>query len=339
MPSDRRAGFILLNVFAATLVVLGGAYLLIAATVTLLPGDVRYLGMDQSRLCQEVGCRFTDFITHNRAAYGGATIGSGVMVGWIVRHPLRGGEAWAWWTLLGAGAVQCGGSIAFIAYGHTQAYGFGAWHVGAVLLASLTLAGGLLATRSLLGDGANPIAALRTPGYSAPPRGAEGWGQVFFVSLALGFVLSGLSVLLVALTTVFVPQDVSFLGLDADQVHGVSERLLSLLAHERAEFGVAMVSMGTLVAATAWKGIGVYGWSLWLAIGAAGSVHFAAVITSHFLVGYTDFLHLAPVYGAAVLLAIALYAWRPRRATAARVVGELGPVQVDPGIAADRAPV
>lgn len=329
----------MLNAFAAILIVLGSAYLLIAATVTLLPGDVRYLGMDQSRLCQEVGCRFTDFITHNRAAYGGATIGSGVMVAWIVRHPLRAGEAWGWWTLLAAGAVQCGCSIAFIAYGQTQAYGFGAWHVAAVLLASLALAGGLLATRGMLRDTSSPIAALRRSGYSSVGRGAEGLGQLFFVSLAVGFVFSGGSVLLVAMTTVFVPQDVSFLGLDAAQVHGVSERLLSLLAHERAEFGVAMMTMGTLVAATAWKGIGVYGWSLWLAMGAAGSVHFAAVITSHFLVDYTDFLHLAPVYGAVVLLAAALYAWRPRRVTPARVVGELGPVQADGGVAADRAPV
>lgn len=321
--SDMTAGTALLGVFAVGIFTLGLAYLLLAATTTLLPGDIRYLGMDRPDLCREAGCHIIDFITHNRAAYGGALMAAGLMSGWLVVGPLRNGEAWAWWTLLVAGAVECGCSIGFIAYGQTQAYGFGTWHVATIVLVTISLAGGLLLTRSLLQGSINPLAAFREPGTPASARSAEGRGRLFFVFLAFGFVVSGMSVLLVALTSVFVPSDVSFLGLGADEVNGVSDRLLPLVAHDRAEFGAGMMTMGFLTAAAAWKGIGVYGRSLWLAIAVAGYIHFSAVIASHFLVGYTDFMHLAPVYGAAALLALALGAWRPRAARTSRVLAGL----------------
>lgn len=307
----RHVGLGLISVFAGGFIILGAAYIALAATTTLLPGDIAYLGVDESALCRKTGCQMVDFITHNRAAYGGSMMAGGMVAAWIVAGPLRNAEPWAWWALLIGGAIECGCSIGFIAYGHSQSYGFGPWHVAAIGVVTSTLALGLLLSRSVLHQVSGPIAAFRAP---APyPAGAsENRARLLLVALAAGFVASGLGVLLVAMTTVFVPQDIAFLNLDPEQIAGVSDRLLPLVAHDRAEFGAGMMTLGVFVAAAAWKGVGVYGVTLWLTIAGAGGIHFLAVIASHLSVGYTDFMHLAPVYGATALLVLALRTWRPR---------------------------
>jgi hypothetical protein len=104
------------------------------------------------------------------------------------------------------------------------------------------------------------------------------------------------------MTTVFVPQDLRFMGLQAADLHAVNARLVPLIAHDRAGFGGGVCSCGFLVLFSIWCGQPCR--SLWQALLFAGIVGFATAIGIHPLIGYTDLVHLAPALaGLAVFIA------------------------------------
>lgn len=85
------------------------------------------------------------------------------------------------------------------------------------------------------------------------------------------------------------------MGITAAELRHFSTRLVPLMAHDRARFGGAVLTMGitTLWCATPSR-------SLWEAILTAGGVSLTAAIGIHAVVGYTDIWHLTPALAAAV---------------------------------------
>ena len=61
----------LLIAVAGALAFAGGFALFLAASGEFLPQDLRYLGMTADELCAVASCRVTDFMVHDRAAFGG----------------------------------------------------------------------------------------------------------------------------------------------------------------------------------------------------------------------------------------------------------------------------
>ena len=82
----------LLSLFAMGLIVSGIFALFLAATVTFLPQDVAFLGMDPHALCDLHQCRIVHFIFHDRVSFGGTLMAVGTLYLWLIAFPLRAPE-------------------------------------------------------------------------------------------------------------------------------------------------------------------------------------------------------------------------------------------------------
>jgi hypothetical protein len=285
----------LLAVSALALVAFGAFAMFLAATGRFLPHDVEYLGMTGRELCALHGCRIVHFMIHDRLTFGGVLVAIGTLYLWLVEFPLKRGEAWAWWTLAASGAAGFLSFLAYLGYGYLDT-----WH-GAGTLGLLPLfAFGLARTRGLR------RARLTRPPFDFATR--RGRGHALLAASAFGIVAAGLTIMAVGATTVFVPQDLEFIRASRDDLKAVNERLVPLIAHDRAGFGGALFSFGiAMLASLLFHPIGR---SLWQALALAGFFGFATAIGVHPAIGYTSFSHLAPaVAGALVYIAGLALAW------------------------------
>jgi len=110
--------------------------------------------------------------------------------------------------------------------------------------------------------------------------------------------------MIVGMTTVFVPQDLKFMGLNAVQLREINSNLIPLIAHDRAGFGGGICSCGIVVLFCVWCARPSR--SLWQVLCVAGAAGFAAAIGIHPIVGYNDLGHLAPAIIGAVIFIIGL---------------------------------
>jgi hypothetical protein len=313
--SEQHQGFLarivgdgrpLLVATAMALLFGGGFAIFLAATGEFLPHDIAYLGLSASDLCELRGCRIVEFMIHDRAAFGGAVVGIGVLYLWLTLFPLRSGEAWAWWTLVISGAVGFASFLAYLGYGYLDT-----WHgVGTLLLLPVYILG-LVRSRRILRGPRGPARLLHP---AAPPSlgsGADA-GRAVLMAGALGTIAGGLSISWVGITDVFVPEDLEFMGTTAAELRHFSNRLVPLMAHDRAEFGGAVLTMGITTFACLW--CATPSRSLWEAILIAGGVSLTAAIGVHGVVGYTDLWHLAPALAAALSLIVGLLLTAPASA-------------------------
>lgn len=298
---SAAVGTTLLFGSAVAIVALGLAYLFLAATVTLLPHETSYLGMGVSELCNIDECRLVDFIAHGRACNGGALVAVGIMFAWLTVGPLRRRESWAWWTLVWAGIAFFGSFLSFLAYDYLDT-----WHAGLMLILSVCWFAGLALIRPDFKRSAGQGAAFRAPAARAWLWSPGGRGRLMVAMFAAGLITAGLSIVAIAGSDVFVPQDVAFMRFDASHLTALSDHLIPVMAHDRAGFGGGMLALGIMFAATAWMGIRRNALGAWWALGLAGVWLIAPALIAHIAVGYTNVIHLSPVYSGSLLLAISL---------------------------------
>ncbi|MGZ0050041.1 hypothetical protein [Brevibacillus gelatini] len=116
---------------------------------------------------------------------------------------------------------------------------------------------------------------------------------------------------MIGITGVFVPSDLVFLCVSAEMLHAFNERLIPLIAHDRAGFGGALVSDGLAVLLISLWGFRRGEAWVWWTLLLAGIPGFAAGIGIHFAVGYVDFVHLLPAYAAVLLFLAGLMLAKP----------------------------
>jgi hypothetical protein len=267
-----------------------------AATGHFLPHDTEYLGMTAKQLCSLHQCRIVHFMIHDRISFGGVLIAIAAMYFWLIEFPLRRGEGWAWWALLVSGSAGFLSFLTYLGYGYLDT-----WHGLSTLVLLPLYVWGMIKTRALI-RGERGWRALLVPG-----------ARMSFVRLCLvlstfGIAAAGLTIMTVGMTRVFVPTDLEFMGLDVARIRSINANLVPLIAHDRAGFGGALVSVGLAMFLAVW--CAPLSRSLWQALALSGVVGFSAAILVHPAIGYTDFFHLAPaVLGAGVFflgLALAL---------------------------------
>jgi hypothetical protein len=269
-----------------------------AATGHFLPHDTAYLGLTAQQLCALHGCRVVHFMTHDRVSFGGVLIAIGVMYLWLAEFPLKRREAWAWWALaIGGGA----GFLSFLAY---LGYGYlDTWHgAGTLALLPIFLAG-LIRTRASRERVMRPRVDLRS---------RSGIGRALLLAVSLGIGAAGLTIMTVGMTSVFVPQDLEYMGVVPAELRAINARLVPLIAHDRAGFGGALVSCGIAMFFAV-----LYGRpsrSLWQALAIAGFAGFGAAIGIHPVIGYLSVSHLAPAVAGALFFAAGLAMTFHRRA-------------------------
>jgi hypothetical protein len=300
------------SVLAFTGWVLAGSGLFalyLAFTTTLLPHDVAYLGFTVDHLCGHYNCQIVRFLAHDRAAFGGSIISIGVLYHWLATSPLRRGESWAWWTFVASGLCGFASFLTYLGYGYLDT-----WHGWATiaLLPFFTTGLGLAAPREIrLG-----WHRVWRSGTSARLRA----GAALLALTGMGMMAAGITIMIVGMTTVFVPQDLQFMGTVPADLHALSERLIPLIAHDRSGFGGGLFSGGIAILFIALCGVRQGDRRLWWTLAAAGGIGFGCAIGMHFIVGYTSFIHLLPAYaGAAMFAASAVILFPEMAATTQRM--------------------
>jgi hypothetical protein len=288
----------LLMATSLSLVLVGGFALFLAATGHFLPHDVQFLQMTANDLCALHGCRIVHFMVHDRVSFGGSLIAVGSLYAWLAEFPLRRGEPWAWWLFVVSGLVGFGSFLAYLGYGYLDT-----WHGVATLFLLPCFVGGLVVSFRRLPKPAGVGTLLRSSA-AVPWRSALGIGRLCLLATAAGMVAGGLTIMIVGMTSVFVPQDLRFMQLAASDVQAINPKLMPLIAHDRAGFGGGICACGITVLFAVWCGRPSR--SLWQSLFVAGIVGFSSAIGVHPVVGYVDFSHLAPAILGAIAFAVGL---------------------------------
>jgi hypothetical protein len=290
----------LIKLTALALIGAGAFALFQASTGQFLPQDTEYLGMTAAQLCALRGCRIVHFMVHDRVSFGGVLIAIGIMYLWLTEFPLRRRESWAWWALLISGSAGFLSFLAYLGYGYLDS-----WH-GAATLGLLPLfVAGLVLTRRLRAE--------RVPRLMFDIHSKNGVGRILLLLTTFGIIAAGLTIMTVGMTSVFVPQDIAFMGITPAELHQVNAHLVPLIAHDRAGFGGALVSCGLAMFLAVLYGTPSR--NLWQALAAAGVTGFCAAIAVHPLIGYTDLFHLGPAIAGCIVFFLGMAITMPRQAS------------------------
>jgi hypothetical protein len=293
---------------ALTGIALAGAglfALFLSITGHFLPHDVAYLGLDAEQLAKAGNRQLVNFMFHDRAAFGGSLVAVGLLYLWLTEFPLRRGEAWAWWTLALSGGAGFGSFLSYLGYGYLDT-----WHGLATLaLLPVFLAGMVMTRRRLTGDTRWRV-LLRPPAWTGSARARL--GRWLLLGYGGGLMAAGLTLSVVGMTTVFVDTDLAYIGMTQVEICGVSDRLLPVIAHDRAGFGGGLVSIGVMVIIIVLHAPVTR--SFLEVMMMSGGMGFLAAIGVHFAVGYLDPWHLAPAYaGAAIFFSGWILSWLGRK--------------------------
>ncbi len=266
-----------------------------------LPHDIAYLKMQPEELCGINECRIVHFMIHDRISFGGALVAIAVLYLWLAEFPLRQRESWGWWTLVISGASGFGSFLSYLGYGYLDT-----WHGAATLVLFPCFIGGLwlLRPRSMTNLRDRSWSALFHPAGNLNWRTSAGIGRICLVVSACGMIGAGLTIQFIGMTTVFVPTDLTFMGIDREQINAINPRLIPLIAHDRAGFGGAVATAGIMTLACVW--FGRHAPSLWQALCIGGAVGWSTAILVHPAIGYTDPIHVAPAVTGAVLFVVGL---------------------------------
>ena len=285
----------------------GGFAIFLGLAGQFLPHDIQYLGMTARDLCAQNACRIVHFMIHDRISFGGTLIALSVLYLWLIHFPLRARRPWAWWTLLLSNALGFASFLTYLGFGYLDT-----WHGLATLLLLPCFALGLaLSYRTL--DRPRGITRLfqPTPGSERQRRpGCLLIGRRLMLATAATMFAAGLTITLVGVTVVFVPQDLQYMDTTAARLDALNPRLIPLIAHDRAGFGGGVLNVGFLILACTWRAAPSR--HLWQALAVAGTTGFVTAIGVHPLVGYNNPVHLAPACLGAISYAIALALTYPR---------------------------
>lgn len=289
----------LLSLTGLALIFSGGFALFLSITGSFLPHDIAFLGMQPQQLCSINQCRIVHFMFHDRVTFGGVLIAIGTLYLWLTHFPLRRGEEWAWWAFVVSGIAGFASFLSYLGYGYLDT-----WHGVATLALFPTFALGMWKARSLLPPTLRGWRSLLEPVTPLEWRTKAGFGRTCLLLTAFGMIGAGAVIMTVGVTSVFVPQDLEYLGMRAGDLHAINPKLIPLIAHDRAGFGGGLFSCGLLVLLIVWKAPMTL--ALWQALLVSGVTGFGCAIGVHYPIGYVDVTHLAPAWLGALLFAAGL---------------------------------
>ncbi|MFT4416958.1 dihydroorotate dehydrogenase [Fredinandcohnia humi] len=263
-------------------------------TTIILPYDEHFLGMKKETILL-FNERILWFMAHDRMTLAGTMISGGIVYMTLARFGVRYGLLWAKQAIDSAAIVGFLGIFMFIGYGYFD------WLHLVFWLILLPIYGiGLYKTKHIRGT---PI-SRNTKNHAIWKRSLI--GQLAFVILGFSFVLGGIVISSIGVTNVFVPTDILYICMPPEMLDSFNNKLIPVIAHDRAGFGSALLSVGLLVLMISlWAFQQGNKWVWWtLLIG--GIPAFLAGISVHFAIGYTSSIHLLPAYFALSLFILGL---------------------------------
>jgi len=298
IPLFYNGKFLIL--FTGMVLIFSGLFVIVQSlTGNFLPHDTGYLGMDAQHLSAYYSGRVTNFMFHDRVAFGGSIIAVGAMYMWLAEFPLQHGKAWAWWVLLFSGIVGFGSFLTYLGYGYLDR-----WHGMATLLLLPFYVTGMMRSAIWIkpaGQLKDLWKLVNKPGFANSYQ----FGLLLLQFTGVGLLAGGLTIMGIGMSTVFVPQDLQYIGIvDCSPLNGVNHQLIPLIAHDRACFGGGVATIGLMVFFIVRRAEERR--SMWETLFFAINIGFAAALGIHFYIGYVNLLHIAPAIAGYVIALVGL---------------------------------
>lgn len=288
-----------LLIFTALILVLSGLFVIVqSVTGHFLPHDISYLGLDAQELSRFSNGTITKFMFHDRISFGGSIIAVGLLYMWLAEFPLKNKEAWAWYLFLFSGVIGFGSFLTYLGYGYLDT-----WHGVATILLLPFFITGLIRSYALVKDNARLKDALKIK-EKVNLKSQYGVGKLFLQFSSLGLLLGGMTIMIVGMTTIFVPQDLEYMNITVCGIDEINKNLKPLIAHDRAAFGGGLSTIGLLYFFTIRRSDPTI--NLWQILLVSLTVGFSTAIGVHFFIGYTSFTHLLPAYFGAATSVVGL---------------------------------
>jgi hypothetical protein len=280
----------------------GGFAVLQSISGQLLPHDSHAIGMNSTALIHTGNRHLLGFMFHDRVAYGGSLLAIGCGYLWVAEFSLSARAAWAWYALVFSGGI---GFLAFLTY-LGQGY-LDTWHGVATLFLLPVFVAGLWRSR----PDKFSIRSIWISSHQTEDVLAT-WGRILLAATAVGLIVAGATIAIFGMTTVFVPSDLTFIGLDTSALRRISPMLIPVISHDRAGFGGGLCSIGSFLLFVA--RCAELNRSLVEIIAIMGCAGFGCAIGVHFAVGYLDFFHLSPAFiGMTVFILADVLLWAGRK--------------------------
>jgi dihydroorotate dehydrogenase len=285
--------------FGLAITVAGLIAMFFSMTSVILPYDESFLGVFRKDILY-FNPYILYFMAHDRMTLSGTMISGGIIYMQLARYGIRYRLHWARKAVNVAGTIGFLGILLFIGYGYFD------WLHGLfwmILLPLFIL--GIVKSKN----------ATESP-TSTNLFNHQAWklslyGQLSFIILGASLAVGGVVISSIGATSVFVPTDISYLCMTPDALNEFNERLIPVIAHDRAGFGSALLSVGLLVLMLALWGIREGERWVWWTFTIGAIPAFAAGIATHFFIGYTDFIHLLPAYFALILYVVGVICTAP----------------------------
>lgn len=277
------------------LILLGGLLALIfSMTSVILPYDEAFLQLTREQLIA-VNPRIIYFMAHDRMTLAGTMISGGILYMQLARYGVKYGIHWARRAINLAGMTGFLGILFFIGYGY-----FDWLHALFWIVLAPTFYLGWKKTK-----GISEVTASRNR-RNHPKWKKALYGQLSFTVLGFSFVIGGIVISTIGITSVFVSTDILYICMTPEQLNSLTEKLIPVIAHDRAGFGGALISVGLLVLTLSLWGFHQGERWVWYTFLIGGIPAFSAGLLTHYIIGYTIFIHLLPAYFAFILYLIGL---------------------------------
>ncbi|MBP2240880.1 dihydroorotate dehydrogenase [Cytobacillus eiseniae] len=255
-----------------------------AFTDVILPYDESFIGLSRADILQ-INPLILSFMSHDRMALAGTMISGGILYTQLARHGIKYGLHWTKIAFHSAAIIGFLGIFLFIGFGYFD------WLHGIFWVILLPI------YYFSFQEGKNAI----TPPYSVHGENDHLWkyglyGQLCFILLGFLLLLGGLVISTIGVSKVFVSTDLNFLCMSPEILETVSANLIPVIAHDRAGFGSALISVGLLVLTLSLWGFRKGERWVWNTLCLGALPAFIAGIGTHLYIGYTTFIHLLPVY-------------------------------------------
>jgi MFS family permease len=288
-----------LLIFTSIILVLSGMLVIVQSlTGHFLPHDVSYLGLDATQLSVFNNGAITKFMFHDRISFGGSIMAVGFLYMWLAEFPLKNKEAWAWYLFLFSGIIGFGSFLTYLGYGYLDS-----WHGTATILLLPFYIAGLVRSFALVKKDAS-VKDIFIQKEKMSIRSGYGIGKLFLLFSSVGMLLAGLTIMTVGMTTIFVPQDLTYMDITICGIEKINSNLKPLIAHDRAAFGGGLATIGLLYFFIVRRADPTI--NLWQIIAVSMGVGFSTAIGVHFMIGYTDVTHLLPAYFGAITSVVGL---------------------------------
>lgn len=293
-PEPAYNGWLAYWLFGFFILIGGMLAFLFGVTSIVLPYDEHFLGMKKEEIWL-FNERIMLFMAHDRLTLAGTMISGGIVYMQLAKYGVRQGLLWAKQAIDAAAIIGFLGIFSFIGYGY-----FDWLHLLYWLILLPVYLYGFFKTRGMKGT----PASSNLKNDSVWKKGV--FGQLALVLLGFSFVLGGIVISYIGITSVFVPTDIQYICMPPNMLDSFNQNLISVLAHDRAGFGSALLSVGLLVLMLSLWGFQQGNKWVWWTFLIGGLPAFITGIAIHFLIGYTTFTHLLPAYVAMGLFCVGL---------------------------------